>query len=120
MSSNESTKHPQLWIIQIGIVAALTLLAGERKNTHSGSCFVYGDQGARFEQGFMFLQRADCNLLKMTGRHILSAHLDDAGSLGARGRKQGAEIQVVSEQDITIRPRPFDNTAVRSPWIANR
>ena len=61
----------------------------------------------------MFPQSRDNGVSDVLGQHVLSSHLDDARSIGAARRQNRPEIEIVREDDMGVKLRPFEDLPIR-------
>lgn len=71
----------------------------DRQKPNSIAVQVDGDQGAGLEMGARSDNGAHDDLANTRGENVLSPNLDDTRPSRLSARQQGAEIQIVSEND---------------------
>lgn len=103
-----------------GLLCTEALARLDRKYTHAALALFNNDQRARFQIGFMLTDRRQYEVAHVIRQHVFTSNLQDVGARLVSQGKQRAEVEVVSENDMTIRFSPIHEIAIRGVRIAYR
>jgi hypothetical protein len=88
------------------------VLLDNGKNSNSVSLLINDNKGAFGKLGIVLAERSQDEGPEVIGENILTPHLDYARPGRMRQRERRAEVEVMRENNVLIRPRPIHDFPV--------